>query len=121
MTKWESNPELVPEECICAEDIDWDKVDLTADAGSSTLGDAQASLGLDRYSVGFDLPLPTYVGANDESGAQTTEQELGGPVIDETMAGLPESAGVNEYPLKSDAGAEEGRSGRNESVPDPVP
>lgn len=56
--KWESNPELVPEECMCTEDLDFDRLDPSSPL-AKRFGEDQASLGLDRYSVGFDLPAQT--------------------------------------------------------------
>lgn len=58
--KWEENPEAVPEECWCTEDI----IESSSNPAQLSspppprFGEDQASLGLDRYSVGYDLPLP---------------------------------------------------------------
>lgn len=122
--KWESNPELVPEECMCTEDLDLDRLD-PASPLAQRFGDAQASLGLDRYSVGFDLPFPTSL---DDGGgshaapvfsAQTApQQDVGGPVL-ETLAGmsnLPASASIEDVLIgddgeREDGGREQGGSG----------
>lgn len=63
--KWEENPEAVPEECWCTEDI----IEEPSNAAQLSspppvrFGEDQASLGLDRYSVGYDLPLPPMRGS----------------------------------------------------------
>lgn len=149
--KWESNPELVPEECICAEDLDLEKLDLATAASSSSapFGQDQASLGLDRYSVGYDLPLPSFFTSKDTVGnvngsengnavvgsRKTNEQVLGGPVL-ETLEGIPappaSSSPAVEFEVEvgslcedgesSSSGFVEGKamSGRNGSYPDRV-
>lgn len=62
--KWEENPEVVPEECMCTEDIMEDSANQAQlTAPPARFGEDQASLGLDRYSVGYDLPLPPLLGA----------------------------------------------------------
>lgn len=63
--KWSENPEVVPEECLCTEDLlegeSADRAQLSAPP--ARFGEDQASLGLDRYSVGYDLPLPPMLGS----------------------------------------------------------
>lgn len=86
MVKWEANPELVPEECYLNYDVD-----VGADAMTGRVGNEQASLGLDRYTVGLDLPLPPSLTAVGEK-ARSTEDDLGAPVIEETMEGIPKEA-----------------------------
>lgn len=81
--KWEENPEIVPEECMCAEDVP-ENPEETVKGGR--FGEAQASLGLDRYSVGYDLPLPSFFEAVPVK--EEEEVEIGGPVL-ETLADLP--------------------------------
>ena len=91
MSKWEKNPEIVPEECYC----DYD-VDFGAGAMSARSGEDQASLGLDPFSVGYDLPLPSGLGAIRNIGVESAgREELGGPVIadEETIKGFSEDAG----------------------------
>lgn len=135
MTKWESNPELVPEECICAEDLDWDRAETLS--SSSNFGEEQASLGLDRYSVGYDLPRLPPMGvvetANGVVGqAESEAQEPGGPVLDDSMEDMPGSPGVpapvngaaspgKARPASPDSEAEEGSSERSKNVAGPLP
>lgn len=62
--KWEENPEVVPEECLCTDDfIEESANPAQLSAPPARFGEDQASLGLDRYSVGYDLPLPPMQGA----------------------------------------------------------
>ncbi|CAM9309716.1 unnamed protein product [Choristocarpus tenellus] len=69
--KWKDNPEEVPEECLCTPDYD---------------GEDQASVGLDRYSVGYDLPRPATstvaVGEEVVAGAPLVE-------VDDLLEDLP--------------------------------
>ena len=56
------------------------------DASPAPFGEAQASLGLDRYSVGYDLPLPSFFTADASASANPKEAgeevEVGGPILD---------------------------------------
>lgn len=112
MDKWESNPELVPEECMCTEDLDLDRLD-PASPLAQRFGDAQASLGLDRYSVGFDLPLPASLDDSETVpvfGAKEAQQDVGAPVL-ETLVGisdLPGPASVEEVLIGEDGEREDG-------------
>lgn len=133
MTKWESNPELVPEECICAEDLDWDRFDTMESPSGANFGEEQASLGLDRFSVGYDLPLPTTVsGVNGDTvnavpgQGENTLQDIGGPVLDDFMAGMPDvpegmegSSEINGA-SPSEPGTDS-KSEQSENVAGPVP
>lgn len=86
--KWEANPELVPEECFLNYDVD-----VGVDAMTGRVGNEQASLGLDRYTVGLDLPLHK---------TRSTEEDLGAPVIadEETMEGISKEAVADGEDLK---------------------
>lgn len=97
MVKWEANPELVPEECYLNYDVD-----VGADAMTGRVGNEQASLGLDRYTVGLDLPLPPSLAVAGEK-ARSMEEDLGAPVIadEETMEGIPEEAVADEEDFKT--------------------
>lgn len=68
---------------MCEDDVTQDP-DVKVAGGR--FGEAQASLGLDRYSVGYDLPLPSLFDA--APGKDKEEVEVGGPVV-ETLADFP--------------------------------
>lgn len=110
--KWEKNPEVVPEECMC--DEDWEE------ARSERFGEAQASLGLDRYSVGYDLPLPSILPSSSEPVANAVEaRDFGGPVL-ETMAGWDTDDMEAGTEGRASPGPEGGRvPDRNETSPYP--
>lgn len=123
-TKWEENPEAVPEECWCMEDL-LEESDNPAQLSSlppppvsSRFGEDQASLGLDRYSVGYDLPLPPMRGSIAASvGGDPTARVAGGPVLQDVGGILVET--MKDLAAAGGAGAasevEEG-SDRNETV-----
>lgn len=91
--KWEKNPELVPEECLLEDDME------EAEVSPAPFGEAQASLGLDRYSVGYDLPLPSFFAADASASGNPNgageEVEVGGPIV-EAMVDLVEGRDVGE-------------------------
>lgn len=61
--KWVENPEVVPEECLCTEGLEETSNPAQLSSPPSRFGEDQASLGLDRYSVGYDLPQPANIGS----------------------------------------------------------
>ncbi|CAM9844664.1 unnamed protein product [Scytosiphon promiscuus] len=98
--KWEENPEVVPEECMCAEDMEEAaanpaQLSSPAEAGARAIrfGEDQASLGLDRYSVGYDLPLPSMSAVGGDPTATASRAGAGGgglvsDVAEEEVEGL---------------------------------
>lgn len=141
-TKWEENPEVVPEECLCTEDLIEESANRAQlSAPPTRFGEDQASLGLDRYSVGYDLPLPPMVGAGGDPTATVNGRGSGGggnvmrvveevsDLIVETLADLtrddePElvaaaAAAGAERRAVVDAGGEDmaGRNETNSAVP----
>ncbi|CAM9720721.1 unnamed protein product [Ectocarpus sp. 4 AP-2014] len=123
-TKWEENPEAVPEECWCVEDL-VEESDNPAQLSSpppppvsSRFGEDQASLGLDRYSVGYDLPLPPMRESIPASvGGDPTARVAGGSVLEDVGGLLVET--MKDLVAAGGAGAraevEEG-SDRNQTV-----
>lgn len=114
--KWVENPEVVPEECLCTEDLEESSNPAQLSSPPTRFGEDQASLGLDRYSVGYDLPLPELVGdvpaatttVVDVAGSRSVE-EIGGLIV-ETLADLTEQG--DEGGLTAAAGKEGGGGGK---------
>lgn len=105
------NPELVPEECLCEEDMQ------EVDVSPAPFGEAQASLGLDRYSVGYDLPLPSFFTADASASGNPKEAgeevEVGGPILDAMVDFMDGRDGEDGREGREGVGEREG-----ERVPD---
>lgn len=139
--KWEENPEVVPEECMCVEDTEAAaanpaQLSSPAEAGAQAtrFGEDQASLGLDRYSVGYDLPLPpmtaavggdpTAVPGRASGGSKVAEAEVEGLLVetlsDLTEAGAASSSAVAAVAVATAAAIEGNRvADRNETASSP--
>lgn len=100
---------------MCPEYLDLDRLDPNSPL-AKRLGEDQASLGLDRYSVGFDLPLPAFANSRkDDASAPARagnikEQDVGEPLL-ETLAGISELPTPDDVLIGEDGEREDGIGG----------